>query len=202
MARDATETRDRLVAEAERLFAQRGIHQATSREITEAAGQRNVSALTYHFGSRAGVLREILLRHGDPLDAKRARLAGDELDGRSTRELVAALVLPYAGCLATQSGRNYLRIVAQLTDQFPVWNVEGEFTPPALRRILAALESRCPAPGAIARERVIGAILLMTAAAAERARLVEAGAQLELDHDAFAANLTDMVAAVIDAPAG
>ena len=60
MPRDASETRERLLREAERLFASRGVHQATSREITEAAGQRNVSALTYHFGSRPSLLGAVL----------------------------------------------------------------------------------------------------------------------------------------------
>jgi len=48
--RDATGTRERLLAEARRLFATQGVFQTTSREIVEAAGQRNVSALTYNFG--------------------------------------------------------------------------------------------------------------------------------------------------------
>ena len=68
MPRDATETRNRLRREAERLFARRGVYEATLREITEAAGQRNVSALNYHFGSREGIVQAILEYHGDPLD--------------------------------------------------------------------------------------------------------------------------------------
>ena len=56
MPRDASDTRARLLAEAERLFAIRGVHETTTREITEAAGQRNVSAVTYHFGSRDALL--------------------------------------------------------------------------------------------------------------------------------------------------
>ena len=45
---------ERLLREAERLFARRGLYQVKVREIIEAAGQRNVSALNYHFGSREG----------------------------------------------------------------------------------------------------------------------------------------------------
>ena len=65
MPRDATETRNRLRREAERLFARRGVYEATLREITEAAGQRNVSALNYHFGSREGIVQAILEYHGE-----------------------------------------------------------------------------------------------------------------------------------------
>ena len=71
MPRDATETKARLAREAERLFATRGVYQVTVREIVNAAGQRNVSALTYHFGSREGLLEAILIQHGDPTDVAR-----------------------------------------------------------------------------------------------------------------------------------
>lgn len=46
MPRDGTATKARLLREAERLFARRGVWQITVREITQAAGQRNVSALS------------------------------------------------------------------------------------------------------------------------------------------------------------
>src|SRR4051812_27696911 len=118
MPRDASDTRARLLAAAERLFATRGVHQTTTREIPEAAAQRNVSAVTYHFGSRGALLMAVLARHGDPLDEQRAALIREPLDALPTRDLVAALVLPYASCLSDASGRHYLRIVAQLADQF------------------------------------------------------------------------------------
>jgi AcrR family transcriptional regulator len=191
-----------LLEEAERLFAQRGVHQATTREITEAAGQRNASALTYHFGSRSRLLYEILRRHGDPLDVQRAELAVEPLDGQPTRALVAALLLPYAGCLATPGGRNYLRIVAQLTDQFPVWRVESDVNPPNLRRILATLEARAAGSPAVARLRVVAAIMLMTTAMADRAELVERGAPLEVAPDEFVDLLADMLVAGLEAPVG
>jgi len=202
MPRDATETRDRLLAAAEQLFAGRGVHQATTREITEAAGQRNASALTYHFGSRGGVLREILLRHGGPLDEERARLAVEPLDAQPTRTLVEALLLPYACCLATASGRNYLRIVAQLSDQFAVWRVEDDLTPPHLRRILAVLEARAGGDSLTGRERVVAMIMLLTASLAERARLIEVGTPIELDERRYVVNLADMIVAGIEAPTG
>src|SRR3954447_26719408 len=136
MPRDATETRARLLIEAERLFATSGYHRTTTREITEAAAQRNVSAVTYHFGSRGGLLMAILVQHGDPLDEQRATLVDEPLDDLATRDLVAALVLPYASCLADASGRHYLRIVAQLADQFADWRVPSDISPPNMRRIL------------------------------------------------------------------
>jgi AcrR family transcriptional regulator len=211
--RDATETRNRLLRAAERLYATRGIYRTTTREILDAAEQRNVSALSYHFGSRSGVLREILLRHGDLLDADRGERLARAGDDASTRELVAALVVPLAGRLSTPDGRDYLRIVAQLTEEFPAWRVETELTPPNLRRILGLLEGRPETvPPTLRRARVVLVIMLMTSAMAERARILDtagtadtadtadtAGAGLELDEAAFVGNLTDVVVAALDA---
>jgi AcrR family transcriptional regulator len=215
--RDATETRNRLRRAAEQLFANRGVYQTTAREIIDAAGQRNVSAISYHFGSRAGVLREILLRHGDPLDAERGELLATAGAAATTRELVAALLVPLAGRLATPDGRDYLRIVAQLTGEFPAWNVATELTPPNLRRILGLLEAR---PSGVApevrRARIVLVIMLMTSAMAERARAIDAADSPsgsssdgspgrggpELDEPAFVANLTDVIVAALEAHPG
>ncbi len=209
MPRDATETRNRLRRAAERLFATRGVYQTTAREIIEAAGQRNVSAISYHFGSRAGVLREILLCHGDLLDAERGELLAAAGPEAPTRDLVAALLVPLAGRLATPDGRDYLRIVAQLTGEFPAWNVETELTPPNLRRILGLLEARpSGVPPGIRRARIVLVIMLMTSAMAERARAIDApdspahSRGLELDEPEFVANLTDVIVAALEAHAG
>jgi TetR/AcrR family transcriptional regulator, regulator of cefoperazone and chloramphenicol sensitivity len=201
--RDATETRNRLLREAERLFATRGIHRTTTREILDAAEQRNVSALSYHFGSRAGVLREILLRHGDDLDRERGELLALKGETATTRDLVAALLVPLAGQLATPDGRDYLRIVAQMTGEFPAWRVETELTPPNLRRILGLLETGPEAvPPEVRRERIVLVIMLMTSAMAERARALDAGdAPLELDEAAFIENLTDVIVAALQTTA-
>jgi AcrR family transcriptional regulator len=199
--RDATATRAALLRQAERLFARRGLYQVQVREIVEAAGQRNVSALNYHFGSREGVLDAILTRHGEPTDVARGELLAIVGRDGSTRDLVAALVVPYAAHLETPEGRDYLRIVAQLSATFSSWRTLGTGTGPRLIEILTILEQR-PAdlPEAVQRERVIELIMLMTVAASERARVLEKRPEPELDHATFAANLTDVLVGVLEAP--
>jgi AcrR family transcriptional regulator len=200
--RDATATRLRLRREAERLFARHGIWQVNLRDIVQAAGQRNASAVNYHFGSRDGLLRDILLVHGDPLDVERGELLAAEREV-TARGLMLTLLVPLASRLTTTDGRNYLRIVAQLTGSFPVWRRDDDLNPPHLRRILTMLEE---VPVGISRavreERVVECIMLMTSAMAERARAVEHGRALALSDRAFVSNLADMLVGALMAPTG
>ncbi len=201
MPRDATGTRLRLIEAAEHLFARQGLHQATTREILAAAGQRNVSALTYHFGSREQLLWAILERHNERLEAGRRAWLPGPIDELPTRDLVAALVVPYAASLDTGPGRDYLRIVAQLTEVFPMWR-SGPVTAPVLNAALEALEARAAGAPAAQRQRVVGMMMLMTTACADRARALTQGERVESAPDAFVTGLVDMIVALLEAPVG
>ena len=172
----------------------------TTREITEAAEQRNASAVSYHFGSRQGLLLELLARRGGPVDAERGRRRASLGDEPAVADLLACLVVPYTDLLADEGGRSYLRIVAQLRGRFAAWRVASDAaTTVHLAAILDEVERRCPAPAPIARERIVALIMLLTGATAERARRIDDGAPEELDHEAFVANLVAMGAALVAA---
>jgi TetR/AcrR family transcriptional regulator, regulator of cefoperazone and chloramphenicol sensitivity len=199
--RDGTATRDRLLREAERLFARHGLYRVTIREITQAAGQRNASAIDYHFGSREDLIEAILARHGDPTDEARGKHLARIGPDATSRDLLATLVVPYGAHLGTPEGRDYLRIVAQMTPAFSGWREPRAGTGPWLREILGLLEARDPeVPLPIRRERVVEMMMLLTAAVAERARVIEEGEPLALDEAVFLADLTDVLAGVLRAP--
>jgi AcrR family transcriptional regulator len=117
MARSAEATRAQLVSTAEILFAARGLDAVSQNEITKAAGQRNASALHYHFGGKDGLLEAILEKHQPSIDAERQRML-DKLDSTqepSLRSLVEILVLPLVAKLDDpDGGPEYIRVMAQL----------------------------------------------------------------------------------------
>src|SRR5687768_17807385 len=54
-----TETRERLLSTAERLFAERGFSKVTVREICRIA-RANVAAVNYHFSGKKGLYDEVV----------------------------------------------------------------------------------------------------------------------------------------------
>ena len=70
---DALATRERIVAAAERLFAERGLDGVSLVEVGRAAGQRNRSAVQYHFGDKQGLVHAILDKHTPGIEARRKR---------------------------------------------------------------------------------------------------------------------------------
>ena len=63
-------TRERIKRAGRRLFALNGVDGVAVRDIISAAGQKNASALNYHFGSKEGLLETLI---GDALAIAHAR---------------------------------------------------------------------------------------------------------------------------------
>jgi AcrR family transcriptional regulator len=111
--------RDLIMSTAEELFARKGIDSVSLNEINKAAGQRNTSALHYHFGSKDGLVEAIVYLHYETIDvALNQRL--DELEASrpfTLRQLVVASISPFVEQLDDRRGINYLRIVTQLLNK-------------------------------------------------------------------------------------
>jgi AcrR family transcriptional regulator len=184
-----------LIRAGEELFAREGIHGTRINELTERAGQRNQSALHYHFGSREGLLQAIVGRHVSIVDGERAGLLGALGPEASLRDLVAVIVTPLAAELHTSSGRDYLRIVPQL--------LTSDVSPPALMETISLAEERLAGLHPPLRsERIRSMIQLATTLLAARAVTVEDGEKTQLDEPDFVANLIEMCTAILLAPWG
>jgi TetR/AcrR family transcriptional regulator, regulator of cefoperazone and chloramphenicol sensitivity len=204
MARDATDTRETLLRTAQQMFAREGIHQVPLKRIVETAGQRNASALHYHFGGRDGLLVAITERHDGAIEDERAELLSElARTGRldDLRALVEALVVPFAHKLSTPDGREYLRIVEQLVGLFDLWDIDVAGGPTGAQQVMLHIQDRLDAlPAPVRHERVTILLALVSETLAMRARALEDGPQPALDHEAFVANLVDMAVGALSAP--
>jgi AcrR family transcriptional regulator len=91
----ASETRDHIKRVAMSLFGERGVEGVSTREIIAAVGQKNVSLLSYYFGSKDALLRELIADVVRVVDADRSRLLRDmEAAGgpHSVRDVLGILV--------------------------------------------------------------------------------------------------------------
>lgn len=112
------ETALRLLLTAECLFAEEGVDAVTVRRISQAAAQRNNSALQYHFGSKDALIEAILDYRMTPLNSRRLdalEAAERRGEARDVRRIVELIVLPYAEVLKGGAADSYyLSLVSQL----------------------------------------------------------------------------------------
>lgn len=92
-AEQAAATRARILDAAERLFAEEGLAAVSHRRIGAEAGQRNVTAVGYHFGDRTDLVRALLLRHQDEMEEARRALVAVARPG-VTADWLRCLVQP------------------------------------------------------------------------------------------------------------
>lgn len=199
MARDATRTRELLLRAGERRFARDGVGGAKLSDIVRDAGQRNDSAVGYHFGSREGLLVAIVTKHMQVMEQHRVVPEPDA----DLAEVVGAIVAPTAALLGTEEGRDFLRIAEQLAG----WSGVGIGKPndvlvgtvvgAQLGRLDALLIPRLGA--GLARERAALMVTFLTAALAERARSRELGARQRLGHERFVEHLTNVLTGALAA---
>ena len=88
------DTREKLLAAAERLFARRGYTNVTVRAIAAAAGV-NWSLVGYYFRGKEGLLSEVYRRHCSTLNTERLKLLAAATRGKPKLErVIEAFVRP------------------------------------------------------------------------------------------------------------
>jgi len=203
-ARDA---RAAILSAAERLFAERGIEHVSLREIGAAAGQRNNSAVQYHFGTRETLVHALYADRLTPLDRRRRELlaalgpdAVDDLPG-----LVHAYLAPLAEAVRDAERPTwYARFVQRFA-------LGGHVVDPPLddtliagmRQGLALIDrhlERRGLPAVIRAERTRLMTLLVTATLADTERRLAERAGLPIPFDALTDNLTISAVGLLGAP--
>jgi AcrR family transcriptional regulator len=102
-----SETRERLLAAAERLFAERGLAAVSVRAIAAKAGV-NWSLVGYHFRGKHGLLAEVYTRHCTALNSERLRLLADaRRSGLQLEAVIEAFVRPALGAIQGRKGESH-----------------------------------------------------------------------------------------------
>jgi AcrR family transcriptional regulator len=189
---------------AERLFAEKGLAGVSNRQIGEAAGQGNVAAVGYHFGSKTELVRAIVAHHTEAAELIRQDLLDRIEDPEDVRAWVECLVRPVPEYLATLGPPSwYARFSAQLmTDPVlrPLFTDETLDRRPlataldGLGRLLGHL------PSEVRRRRGTMATLLITHTCAEHEQRVAFGEAPGSSWRETASLLTDAVSGMFAAP--
>ena len=190
--------RQDIIVAAERLFAERGLQGVSMREVVAAAGQRNNSAIQYHFGGRDGLMRAVFVYRMRDINKARWTLL-DKCDadglGHDVRALVRAYVEPLAQFLISAREGHYYA-------QFLVGTIPfTDFTDPDLREVTDAVVevarrlTRCltqlPPEASTVRVTMMFTMLPGALAIHEQRQLADLP-QLHASFDALVADLIDI----------
>jgi AcrR family transcriptional regulator len=190
------------------LMDERGVDNVTIQDISQASGHRNRSAVQYHFGSRDAVVRAVIMRTMDTIDAERNLLL-DHLETTGVpltpRSVIEVVIAPLARQLRTPEGRRYLRLCAQLINHPRFMSDAGDAI------TLNTSISRCAGhlipvlarfPGPIAAERTSQVTGFVVRACGDQSRLMDSDAPARpvLSVEDFTVNLVDTVLAILEAP--
>jgi AcrR family transcriptional regulator len=201
-----TTSKERLLAAAEQLFADFGIEAVSARQIALAAGQRNQSAIRYHFGSKDDLIVALLDARIAEINERRAAMLEGPGTSGDMRALIGAIAAPLAERVERDtSGSAYVRFLAHLFSdrQRRDLLIEHGESAALLRRIYADLRRLTSAlPEVIFAERLrlmVGGIIH---ALADRERLRAKGnaGPFVLTQEAFLSNLIDASVGILTAP--
>jgi AcrR family transcriptional regulator len=151
MARTKRTTKDKLMDAAEKLFARRGFHGASLRDITTAAGV-DLALVNYHFGSKNELLAAVIERRGGILNEERLqRLAAVRSNASpnppSTEAVVDAFFDPILERLAHAGPgwHNYFSLLAFVNNS-PEWGrkLMGKTFDAVVRQFIQAVMDSLP----------------------------------------------------------
>jgi len=141
--------RERILAEAERVFGERGFDGASMRQLAEAAGVP-LALVSYHFGSKEGVYRAVFERRAPVVVEQRlAGLAIAKSEPNLDRRLelvVKALVFPMLHLRAHDRDPSFGRLLANETTESDSERrgIIRDMFDPIARAVVEALRSALP----------------------------------------------------------
>jgi len=198
-----SKTREHLILTAERLFAENGIDSVSMRQVGAAAGQRNHSAIQYHFGTKEALVEAIWVYRMQAVNQRRLQMLESAGPEPELRTLVEAFVYPLVEQLE-EEGSYYVRFLSQVS-----WRPEAseislgdEDYTRGLRTVFERVVAQLTVPRSVAHQRIRLFTDQVIHAIADRERRM--ASKLERwdlpSTPAFAACLVDWVIGGLTAP--
>jgi len=199
------ETREFILATAERLFAEQGVAAVSNRQVSEAAGQANNFAVGYHFGTKADLVLAIVRRHAPAIEQRRAEMLTAIKGSSDLRDWVGCLVRPLTDHLASLGSPSwYARFLAQVTTDpaFRRMVVDETVASASMQETIEGLNRCMPVlPEDVREERGDMSRQLIVHMCAERERALQAGtATPRATWEAAAVGLVDALVGLWLAP--
>jgi len=164
VARSAADTRERVIAAASALFAERGFHATTVRDIARRAGV-NLAAGHYHFGSKETLYLEVMRTQFDrvmhEIDARGARVTGARQSRAALRgllrERIAVMLETLLGPPPGLPGTLMLREMLDPSAALP--HIVKQFVRPHKDDLARVVTGLAPGLDAVAVERCVFSIV-------------------------------------------
>jgi AcrR family transcriptional regulator len=144
-------TRDRILDAAEKLFAERGFHGVSIRDVTGAA-EVDVALVAYHFGNKQGLLEAVFMRRAADLNDERlARL--DAVLATSGRrpprleDIIDAFTHPLLdrSSRGSPGWKSYFALIAEINNSPEFGSVlMTRFFDPVVQRFIGAIRLALP----------------------------------------------------------
>ena len=140
--------RDKILKAAEMVFAEHGYAGTSLREIVKRAHVTQ-ALVTYYFGSKEALFKEVFLRRGREIAGRRlAALEALRARGKpfSLEEVIAAYLRPALEMRRTREGRAFIRLQSRMHTEPPRFahRLRREVYDDAVREYLEAIRKTAP----------------------------------------------------------
>ena len=187
-----------MINAAEQVVAERGLAALTVQAVQMAAGQKNKSAVQYHFGGRQGLVDAVVATRMAPANERRTSMLLALGEGATTRELVEVLVVPLVESVFSRQPSYWARFLVQAigdpaTGLASLAVVDDRALRAAQSRLEARLTNLAPSARTLRVQSIFGYACVVLAA-------YEVGAlPADLTGDALTTEIVDACCGLVDA---